>query len=105
MTLEAGQCVIFPTSVYHFGCSHMDFNEGTSAVDRYRRRLFMYMDESTTVTDSHGEVVAENEVACSLRNLIWCLGSDSGRLPARDSPGSAHFVISFQDFVEFKNPP
>ena len=61
VTMEPGDMHIFPTSVYHFGCSHADYNntiEGMQGQTQssLRRRVFCYMDWDSTVKDEEGYV-------------------------------------------------
>lgn len=65
-----GTMVLFPTTTYHFGCSHEDYH-GLSVPTQVaahgklpsatRRRLFMYFDIGAHVKDTRGDVVAETE--------------------------------------------
>jgi hypothetical protein len=59
--MQPGEMHIFPTSVYHFGASHEDYNN--TIVGRQgrtesslRRRVFCYMDWDTAVKDEEGYV-------------------------------------------------
>ena len=59
--MEPGEMHMFPTSVYHFGASHEDYNN--TIVGRQgrtesslRRRVFCYMDWDTAVKDEEGYV-------------------------------------------------
>ena len=52
--LQAGDVVMFPTTVFHFGCSHKDFCGSDEAV--WRRRLFVYLDHPPSVDDENGSV-------------------------------------------------
>ena len=61
VTMKPGEMHIFPTSVYHFGCSHADYNntiEGMQGETKssLRRRVFCYMDWDSTVKDEEGYV-------------------------------------------------
>jgi hypothetical protein len=61
VTMKPGEMHIFPTSVYHFGCSHADYNntiEGMRGQTKssLRRRVFCYMDWDSTVKDEEGYV-------------------------------------------------
>jgi hypothetical protein len=61
VTMKPGEMHIFPTSVYHFGCSHADYNntiEGMQGQTKssLRRRVFCYMDWDSTVKDEEGFV-------------------------------------------------
>jgi hypothetical protein len=61
LTMKPGEMHIFPTSVYHFGCSHADYNntiEGMQGQTKssLRRRVFCYMDWDSTVKDAEGYV-------------------------------------------------
>ena len=66
VTMEPGDMHIFPTSVYHFGCSHADYNntiEGMQGQTQssLRRRVFCYMDWDSTVRDEEGYVDSAKE--------------------------------------------
>ena len=68
VTMEPGDMHIFPTSVYHFGCSHADCNntiEGMQGQTQssLRRRVFCYMDWDSTVRDEEGYVDSAKECA------------------------------------------
>jgi len=61
VTMEPGDMHIFPTSVYHFGCSHADYNNTIEGMrgqtqSSLRRRVFCYMDWDSTVKDEEGYV-------------------------------------------------
>ena len=61
VTMKPGEMHIFPTSVYHFGCSHADYNntiEGMQGQTKssLRRRVFCYMDWDSPVKDEEGYV-------------------------------------------------
>jgi hypothetical protein len=65
VTMKPGEMHIFPTSVYHFGCSHADYNntiEGMQGETKssLRRRVFCYMDWDSTVKDEEGYVDSAN---------------------------------------------
>ena len=61
VTMEPGDMHIFPTSVYHFGCSHADYNNTIEGMrgqtqSSLRRRVFCYMDWDSAVRDEEGFV-------------------------------------------------
>ena len=61
VTMKPGEMHIFPTNVYHFGCSHADYNntiEGMQGQTKssLRRRVFCYMDWDSPVKDEEGFV-------------------------------------------------
>ena len=61
VTMKPGEMHIFPTSMYHFGCSHADYNntiEGMQGQSKssLRRRVFCYMDWDSTMKDEEGYV-------------------------------------------------
>ena len=56
VTMKPGEMHMFPTSVYHFGVSHADYNNTTiprrgRTESSLRRLVFCYMDWDTTVKD------------------------------------------------------
>ena len=53
--MKAGSFVVFPTSVLHFGCSHMDIVGKEES--KYRRRLFLYYDWPPTIVDTMGTTI------------------------------------------------
>ena len=57
---KAGDMCIFPTSVFHQGASIEDLHG--NKVGPSRRRVFLYMDWETAVTDSFGQVITEKEL-------------------------------------------
>ena len=58
--VELGDLILFPTRVFHFGCSHADFcGHNTS---RYRRRVFWYLDAVDSASDNDGNVLGPKEV-------------------------------------------
>ena len=66
VTMEPGDMHVFPTSVYHFGCSHLDYNntiEGMVGQTRssLRRRVFCYLDWDSPVRDEEGFVDSATE--------------------------------------------
>jgi len=57
---KAGDMCMFPTSVFHQGASMEDLHG--NKVGPSRRRVFLYMDWETAVTDSLGQVITEKEL-------------------------------------------
>ena len=57
--VELGDIILFPTTVYHFGCSHEDFCG--SRITRWRRRVFWYLDAVESVLDKGGAVIGPSE--------------------------------------------
>ena len=55
---NAGDMILMPTSVFHFGASHEDFCG--KPLSTFRRRIFSYWDVGASVSDQEGLVTVED---------------------------------------------
>ena len=58
--VELGDLILFPTTVFHFGCSHADFCG--HKISRWRRRVFWYLDAVDSASDEYGSVLGPKEL-------------------------------------------